>query len=144
MKNSETKINIKVLTIALIYRANSEAMKLKSYHVQINNSVTNSTENLVTESDIQEANVFNMIVYSGLIIGLLICSKVRSWYQYSVAIKASESLHNSMFGHIIRAPCRFFDTNPVGRVLNRFSKDMGSVDENLPPVMLDVASVRSL
>ena len=31
--------------------------------------------------------------------------------------------------------------NPVGRVLNRFSKDLGAVDELLPPCMMDVVTV---
>lgn len=32
---------------------------------------------------------------------------------------------------------RFFDTNPSGRILNRFSKDIGGVDELLPKGILD-------
>lgn len=32
---------------------------------------------------------------------------------------------------------RFFDLNPSGRILNRFSKDMGSTDEYLPKAILD-------
>lgn len=32
---------------------------------------------------------------------------------------------------------RFFDLNPSGRILNRFSKDMGAVDELMPRIMLD-------
>lgn len=36
---------------------------------------------------------------------------------------------------------RFFDTNPSGRILNRFSKDMGAVDEFLPKAFLDSAQV---
>lgn len=36
----------------------------------------------------------------------------------------------------------FFHSNPSGRVLNRFSKDMGSVDELLPQAMLDCVQVK--
>lgn len=36
---------------------------------------------------------------------------------------------------------RFYDTNPSGRILNRFSKDMGSVDELLPKATLDASQI---
>ena len=36
---------------------------------------------------------------------------------------------------------RFFDTNPVGRIVNRFSKDLGMIDEMLPWTLLDVIQV---
>lgn len=35
----------------------------------------------------------------------------------------------------------FFNTNPSGRILNRFSKDLGQVDEILPSVMMDVMQI---
>lgn len=35
----------------------------------------------------------------------------------------------------------FFHLNPSGRILNRFSKDMGSVDELLPQAMIDCFQV---
>ncbi|KAJ8978761.1 hypothetical protein NQ317_017484 [Molorchus minor] len=38
---------------------------------------------------------------------------------------------------IINTSMRFFEVNPSGRILNRFSKDMGSIDEILPLVILD-------
>lgn len=46
-----------------------------------------------------------------------------------------------MFKTIIRCPILFFDTNPVGRILNRFSKDMGQMDELLPLTWFDFIQV---
>lgn len=36
---------------------------------------------------------------------------------------------------------RFFDLNPSGRILNRFSKDMGAIDEILPRVMMEAIQI---
>ncbi|KAH9634058.1 hypothetical protein HF086_001260 [Spodoptera exigua] len=54
-----------------------------------------------------------------------------------VCMRSSIKLHNQMFSNILAATMRFFDTNPSGRILNRFSKDMGVVDEILPRMYLD-------
>lgn len=40
--------------------------------------------------------------------------------------------HDSMLMALLKAPVRFFDINPAGRILNRFSKDIGIMDEFLP------------
>ncbi|CAH1244777.1 ABCC3 [Branchiostoma lanceolatum] len=56
-------------------------------------------------------------------------------------VKSSTNLHNGMFNAIIRAPIRFFDTNPVGRVLNRFSKDIGQLDEMFPAALTGFTQV---
>ncbi|XP_023212683.1 multidrug resistance-associated protein 4-like, partial [Centruroides sculpturatus] len=45
---------------------------------------------------------------------------------------ASTKLHNKMFRCIIRTPISFLDNNPVGKVLNRFSKDVNNIDDTLP------------
>ncbi|XP_037708508.1 probable multidrug resistance-associated protein lethal(2)03659 [Drosophila subpulchrella] len=62
----------------------------------------------------------------------------RSFLFYNLAMKASIRLHNSMFRGICRASMYFFNTIPSGSILNRFSKDMGQVDEVLPPLMMTV------
>lgn len=54
---------------------------------------------------------------------------------------ASKGLHNKMFSKLLATPMRFFDTNPSGRILNRFSKDMGAIDEMLPRVMMEATQV---
>lgn len=80
-------------------------------------------------------------IYTGLIVGLFVIALIRSMIFYKLAMRSSKSLHNSMFENVIKAPMRFFDTNPSGRILNRFSKDIGNIDEWLPKVVLDAGQV---
>lgn len=77
-----------------------------------------------------------------LVILLFVVALIRSMLFYKLAMNSSQKLHDVMFTNILKAPMRFFDTNPSGRILNRFSKDMGAVDELLPKVILDAAQVR--
>ena len=46
-------------------------------------------------------------------------------------VNASLSLHNRLLHHLLRLPKSFFDTNPAGRVLNRFSRDVEVMDSVL-------------
>lgn len=43
-------------------------------------------------------------------------------------VEAGKSFHDQMLTSILSAPIRFFDSTPVGRVLQRFSRDVESVD----------------
>lgn len=56
-------------------------------------------------------------------------------------MRASQRLHDNMFKGLISTSMRFFDTNPSGRILNRFSKDMGAADEFLPKAVLDATQI---
>ncbi|AAS54536.2 AGR047Wp [Eremothecium gossypii ATCC 10895] len=47
------------------------------------------------------------------------------------SIHASVYLHESMLAAVLRAPMSFFETTPIGRILNRFSNDIYKVDELL-------------
>lgn len=55
--------------------------------------------------------------------------------------RASKTLHDRMFTSILHAPMRFFDLNPSGRILNRFSRDMGLIDEVMPRIMMDAIQI---
>ncbi|CCE62252.1 hypothetical protein TPHA_0C00960 [Tetrapisispora phaffii CBS 4417] len=46
-------------------------------------------------------------------------------------IQGSKQLHSSMTSSIFRAPMSFFETTPIGRILNRFSNDVYKIDEIL-------------
>ncbi|KAK9470483.1 P-loop containing nucleoside triphosphate hydrolase protein [Dipodascopsis tothii] len=44
---------------------------------------------------------------------------------------ASYKLNNRAVERVLRSPMAFFDTSPLGRILNRFSKDVDSMDNTL-------------
>lgn len=45
---------------------------------------------------------------------------------------ASKRMHETALGHVLHAPTSFFDQTPVGRIMNRFSKDIDAMDNTLP------------
>uniref|UniRef100_A0A672LSW8 Canalicular multispecific organic anion transporter 1-like n=1 Tax=Sinocyclocheilus grahami TaxID=75366 RepID=A0A672LSW8_SINGR len=48
------------------------------------------------------------------------------------SISASRTLHTSLLSNILKVPMVFFDTTPSGRIVNRFAKDIFTVDEMIP------------
>ncbi|CAI6361980.1 unnamed protein product [Macrosiphum euphorbiae] len=82
-----------------------------------------------------------IIVFTVITISVIITTLIRSAFFVSVCTTSSTNLHNRMLGSIIRATMYFFNKNPSGRILNRFSKDMGSIDEMLPFVLMDVIQI---
>ncbi|PFX21734.1 Multidrug resistance-associated protein 4 [Stylophora pistillata] len=74
----------------------------------------------------------NLTIYGCLVAASFILGIVRSYILYLVCLRCSERLHDKMVVALLQAPVLFFDSNPVGRILNRFSKDAGCMDELLP------------
>ncbi|XP_063224300.1 probable multidrug resistance-associated protein lethal(2)03659 isoform X2 [Bacillus rossius redtenbacheri] len=80
-------------------------------------------------------------VFAALTAGAIVFTMSRTFVFFHLCMKSSVNLHDGMFGCIIRLPMRFFNVNPSGQILNRFSKDMGAIDEQLPLVLQDCIAV---
>ncbi|XP_076856191.1 ATP-binding cassette sub-family C member 3 isoform X1 [Brachyhypopomus gauderio] len=51
-------------------------------------------------------------------------------------IQAARKLHQGLLDNKFHTPQAFFDTTPIGRIINRFSKDIYVIDEALPSTIL--------
>ena len=81
-------------------------------------------------------DVTSLSVYGGLVCAAVVVATIRAYLFFHVSLRSSERLHDKMVTCLLQAPVLFFDTNPVGRILNRFSKDIGCIDEILPKTFL--------
>ncbi|PSR81584.1 hypothetical protein PHLCEN_2v6350 [Hermanssonia centrifuga] len=50
---------------------------------------------------------------------------------YYASLQASRTLFNAMLTRLAAAPTRFFDITPIGRILNRWTSDINTVDGQL-------------
>jgi ATP-binding cassette, subfamily C (CFTR/MRP), member 4 len=90
------------------------------------------------------ANVLNawntetfIYIYATLIGVLLYLTVHRSFAFYEICLRISKNLHRKLFAGIINARMLFFNRNSIGRIQNRFSKDLGIIDTALPTVLVD-------
>ncbi|KAG6334434.1 hypothetical protein ID866_4655 [Astraeus odoratus] len=60
-------------------------------------------------------------------------------------VRASRTFHSKALRGVLRAPMWWFEGQPIGRIMNRFSKDIESIDQRLMPQLFQlVAGVGSL
>ncbi|EFJ35094.1 ATP-binding cassette transporter, subfamily C, member 21, cluster Ib, SmABCC21, partial [Selaginella moellendorffii] len=71
-------------------------------------------------------------IYAALAVGFLIFASLRVSLFTEATNNAARKLHSKMAENILRSPVTFFDHNPTGRIINRFTKDQSAVDEILP------------
>ncbi|EJD42577.1 P-loop containing nucleoside triphosphate hydrolase protein [Auricularia subglabra TFB-10046 SS5] len=77
----------------------------------------------------------NPLPYIAVYIGIqsfnAICSVTAQLPNMYSALFASRSLYQRMLDGVLRSPVRWFDKTPAGRILNRFAKDIDTVDTGL-------------
>ncbi|XP_071395438.1 ATP-binding cassette sub-family C member 10 [Centroberyx affinis] len=78
---------------------------------------------------------FYLTVYGSIAAANTVFTAVRAFLFAYGAICAATVVHNRLLDRILKATMTFFDTTPLGRVLNRFSSDLYSVDDSLPFVL---------
>jgi ABC-type multidrug transport system fused ATPase/permease subunit len=70
-------------------------------------------------------------VYLGVSVLLVAEGTFRYWVAFRGSLKGSRKLFERLIYRVLRAPLRWLDTVPVGRVLNRFTADFDMIDSRL-------------
>ena len=84
-----------------------------------------------------EVNVlFYLMVYALLGVGYIAISLTREIVLFWGSLHASWAIHNRLLKTIMHAKFRFFDSTPLGQLMNRFSKDVEALDQEVAPVAI--------
>ena len=72
-------------------------------------------------------------IYAAFILAFVLLSALVTYFAMVLAIvRAARRLHERLLDKVLRLPMSFFDTTPLGRIINRFSSDILGVDEMIP------------
>ncbi|KAK9870721.1 hypothetical protein WA026_008291 [Henosepilachna vigintioctopunctata] len=117
---------------------NTEASHFSNYSNLVTEATgivteTNFIDNILIYFDAEHLTQAMYIqVHSFFLFFAIVLSLLRTVLFFRICMKASRILHKTMFSNVLQSRMRFFDITPSGRILNRFSNDMGIIDERLP------------
>ncbi|XP_075056250.1 ATP-binding cassette sub-family C member 5-like [Mixophyes fleayi] len=78
---------------------------------------------------------FYISIYVFSMVAVVLLRFLRGYVFVKSTLKSSTKLHDLLFQKVLCSPVKFFDTTPLGRILNRFTKDVDEVDVRLPNQM---------
>ncbi|XBW38321.1 hypothetical protein QEN19_003910 [Hanseniaspora menglaensis] len=76
---------------------------------------------------------YYLLIYFGIGVIFSVFSSLKIVVTFAAGINASRKMFNLLLDNVMFSKLRFFDTTPIGRIMNRFSKDIESVDQDLAP-----------
>ena len=102
-----------------------------------NTSVNMTHDQLTDEPETKPYvdNLYYLRIYAVIALVSASVTIARMICQSCISLKGSKRLFTRPLNAILRAPLSFFDTAPLGRIMNRFSKDLGLVDQGIVTVM---------
>ncbi|XP_029540812.1 ATP-binding cassette sub-family C member 3 isoform X2 [Oncorhynchus nerka] len=100
-------------------------------NVWLSQWTNDAAQNMTQENVSMRVGVYAAL---GMAQGLLVM--VSSFTLAMGNIGAARKLHYALLDNKFHTPQSFFDTTPIGRVINRFSKDIYVIDEALPSTVL--------
>ncbi|KAJ2057815.1 hypothetical protein GGI17_005430 [Coemansia sp. S146] len=95
-------------------------------------SVTHPVLEALSSSEQQHRSAVYWIgIYVVIGIAGVIWRALQISFVYSGAVRAARILHSQLLRRVVRATPRFFDSTPLGHIINLFSRDMFTIDESM-------------
>ncbi|XP_077870404.1 ATP-binding cassette sub-family C member 9-like [Saccoglossus kowalevskii] len=136
------KYSLTCLTL-LLYVAQGTMLILTNFWLSAWSESGSETANK-TQEDLDDELTYYIRGYAALSFSYIGISLVAISCQIMFSLYGARRVHIKLLRNIIHAPMRFFDTTPVGRVLNRFSNDTNIIDQRLWMVMFSILSNASV
>lgn len=90
---------------------------------------------------VEDRTMYYLKVYALWVLAFISMSLVRDAVVLFGALRASRNLYERMTNAILNARPQFFDRTPIGRIMNRFSKDLEAIDQEISPSFLFLMDV---
>jgi hypothetical protein len=62
---------------------------------------------------------------------------LKFYLLYVTLLNSNKNIHEKMVNGIVRSPGSFFDITPSGLLINKFSNDLGILDNSLAQCLID-------
>ena len=94
------------------------------------------TMNVLSTNDVNSG--YYLGIYAALGLAFMLITLLREAILFAGSLTASKRIHTQLIERVARAKFRFFDSTPLGQIMNRFSKDIESIDQEIAPVAVGV------
>ncbi|VEN55208.1 unnamed protein product [Callosobruchus maculatus] len=123
-----------------VVKRSPDTVSSKNEQLEENISLYKHSNTTVSHGLITVYN-FTLTLYSCLILGTVVLSVISAILLFNFTRAASNKLHNLMVKSMMGAVMYFHDIIPIGSIINRFSKDLTVIDEQLPFVVYDLLEI---
>ena len=100
-------------------------------------SVWSDFNDVHNETEITENLSYYLGIYGGIGGFESAIEFTREMILFFCCAGASKVIHQRLLNRVMRSPMSFFDTNPTGRIINRFSADIDKIDLTIPFIFSD-------
>ncbi|XP_067656381.1 multidrug resistance-associated protein 1-like [Haliotis asinina] len=86
-------------------------------------------------SDVTYLSYYYLSVYSAATFSQAVLIFFFVGATFTQMVRAAATLHQNLLDNILRQPMAFFETTPTGRIMNRFTRDVGTIDTQMARIL---------
>lgn len=132
MRNLDEKLQL--WTTNKLFNINFSTLELKQNWLSTGLFQSDKTTK-VPKKRSYHTTFYYISIYFAIGITQAVFAAIKTVINFVAGINASRKIFKQLLSQILHAKLRFFDSTPIGRIMNRFSKDIEAVDQELTPYL---------